>query len=94
MRSFYFDYALSIVIVWLTQLGVGGFTHAPGGAQWANKTVLSFHNSVAPKLVPDVPKYYQNRIGEARRLGAITCVTETVSVDAIADYCDEINMVC
>ena len=33
-----------------------GFKHAPGGPQWANRSVLSYHNSVFPTLTPD-PKY-------------------------------------
>lgn len=60
-------------------LGLGealGFEHVPGGAQWANRSVLSFHNSVAPRLVPDA-RYYDLRVSEARRLGCVAMVTET-----------------
>ena len=30
-----------------------GFTEVPGGAAWANKSVLSWHNSVLGKITPD-----------------------------------------
>ena len=53
-----------------------GFQHAPGGPQWANKSVLSFHDSVAPKLSP-LPHYYELRYGEAKRLGTGAVVTES-----------------
>lgn len=55
-----------------------GFKHAPGGAQWANRSVLSFHNSVFSSLTPD-PKYYELRLFEAQRLGVAAWVTETGS---------------
>ena len=53
-----------------------GFEHVPGGAQYANKSVLSFHNSVAGGLVPD-SEYYVKRQAEATRLGCGAAVTET-----------------
>ncbi len=72
-------------------LGVGGFDHVPGGAHWANKTVLSYHNSVWDKGVPDDPTYYHNRRAEAQRLGAITMVTETVRQD-LFDFSDQLSV--
>ncbi len=69
--------------------GVGGWSHAPGGPQWANKSVLSFHNSVAPKLLPD-SKYAVLRKAEAQRLGVVAVVTETGS-DQL-DVFDDISL--
>ena len=53
-----------------------GFTHAPGGHEFASKSVLSFHNSVKPVQFPD-PGYYEKRINEIKRLGIAGVVTET-----------------
>jgi endoglycosylceramidase len=66
-------------VVWEVVLPVGekyGFTQPPGGAQWANKSVLSFHNSVLPRITPDA-EYYAWKQAEAQRLGVGLWVTET-----------------
>ena len=41
-------------------LGIGekiGFTHAPGGDKFADKSVLSFHKSIVPNKIHE-PHYY------------------------------------
>ena len=53
-----------------------GFTHAPGGHEYANRSVLSFHNSIAPSKSPD-PYYWDKKMKEAKRLGIAAAVTET-----------------
>lgn len=63
-----------------------GFLHAPGGPQYANRSVLSFHNSVDRKLAPDA-RYYHWRDKEAQRLGVAGMVTETKS--SVLDLADE-----
>lgn len=53
-----------------------GFTHPPGGKEFANKSVLSFHNSVLPDNFTE-PYYYDKKIKEMERLGIAGAVTET-----------------
>lgn len=53
-----------------------GFTHAPGGDQYANRSVLSFHNSVLPDNFTE-PYYYDKKMKEIARLGVAGAVTET-----------------
>ena len=48
------------------ELGIGqklGFTHAPGGDEFASKSILSFHNSVLPDNFSEGP-YYEKRVKE------------------------------
>jgi len=52
-----------------------GYDHAPGGAVYANKSILSFHNDV--RGFKDDPTYYAWREAEAKRLGVAAMVTET-----------------
>ncbi|XP_023338628.1 endoglycoceramidase [Eurytemora carolleeae] len=59
--------------------GIGetyGFAHPPGGDDFKNRSVLSFHNSVLPEVTPD-DKYYDLRAKEIKRLGIAGFVTET-----------------
>ncbi len=74
-------------VVWEVILPIGekyGFTHAPGyETSYANKSVLSWHNSVMPKYTPD-KQYYAWKESEMRRIGAGGAVTEIVS----SDHCD------
>jgi len=63
-------------VTWEVVLPVGerfGFDHVPGGVEFANRSVLSFHNSVFH--TPD-DVYYQWRRDEAKRLGCAYMVTE------------------
>jgi endoglycosylceramidase len=42
------------------EVGLGarlGFTHAPGGDEFASKSILAFHNSVIPDKFPEGPYY-------------------------------------
>jgi len=72
-------------------VGIGeqfGFTHSPGGEDWANKSVLSFHNSVQDQVTSHAD-YYDLRWGEIKRLGIAGFVTETG--DCCLDLADEIS---
>ena len=65
-------------VTWEVVLPIGeryGFEHVPGGAAWANKSVLSWHCSVTPKATPD-PKYFGWKESEIKRLGSAGWVTE------------------
>ena len=53
-----------------------GFTHAPGGEEFANRSVLAFHNSVLPDNFTE-PYYYDKKMKEIKRLGVAGAVTET-----------------
>lgn len=60
-------------------LGLGekiGFTHAPGGKEFADRSVLSFHKSIAPNAIKE-PYYYDKKFKEMERLGVAGAVTET-----------------
>lgn len=66
-------------VTWEVVLPVGerfGFDHVPGGKEFANRSVLSVHNSVLPNWTPDAT-YYKWRAQEAKRLGSAIMVTET-----------------
>lgn len=59
--------------------GIGeeiGFTHPPGGPEFAHKSVLSFHNSVLPDTFKE-PYYYDKKMKEIERLNITGMVTET-----------------
>lgn len=59
--------------------GIGeriGFEHAPGGHEYANRSVLSFHNSISPDKFPQTG-YYVQKWKEIERLGIAGAVTET-----------------
>jgi endoglycosylceramidase len=76
------------------ELGIGqrlGFTHAPGGSEFASKSVLSFHNSVIPDHFGE-PSYYEKRIKEIERLGIAGAVTETNNGDVKLDLSDEYGL--
>jgi hypothetical protein len=48
-------------------MGLGertGFTHAPGGPQYANRSVLSFHNSVLGDKFGGDPSYEHKKLKE------------------------------
>eukprot|EP00928_Gymnodinium_smaydae_P041261 TRINITY_DN27933_c0_g6_i1.p1 TRINITY_DN27933_c0_g6~~TRINITY_DN27933_c0_g6_i1.p1 ORF type:complete len:546 (-),score=52.37 TRINITY_DN27933_c0_g6_i1:255-1823(-) len=65
-------------VTWEVGLPIGelfGFDHVPGGREFANRSVLSFHNSVLGKYTPD-DVYYKWRRDEAKRLGCAFMVTE------------------
>lgn len=53
-----------------------GFTHAPGGDEFANRSVLAFHNSVLPDNFTE-PYYYDKKMKEIKKLGVAGAVTET-----------------
>eukprot|EP01126_Amoeba_proteus_P050857 TRINITY_DN6044_c0_g2_i1.p1 TRINITY_DN6044_c0_g2~~TRINITY_DN6044_c0_g2_i1.p1 ORF type:complete len:390 (+),score=56.93 TRINITY_DN6044_c0_g2_i1:99-1268(+) len=62
-------------------LGIGeiiGYTDVPGGVNFRNKSILSFHDSVRPDITPD-EKYYGFKKAEIARLGCGTWVTEVGS---------------
>jgi hypothetical protein len=63
-----------------------GFKHAPGGAQWANRSVLSFHNSVFSSLTPD-PKCVCTRsvaVAVAVAVAAAVAVAVAVAVAGVS----------
>jgi len=53
-----------------------GFTHPPGGPEYANRSVLSFHNSIDKSHFKD-PYFYDKKMKEVERLGIAGAVTET-----------------
>lgn len=53
-----------------------GFQHAPGGHEFANRSVLSFHNSINDVKSPQ-PYYWDKKMKEVKRLGIAAAVTET-----------------
>merc|ERR1712038_104104 len=53
-----------------------GFTHPPGGDDFKNRSVLSFHNCVKTDVTSD-EDYYNFRLNEIKRLGIAGFVTET-----------------
>jgi len=59
--------------------GIGeaiGFTHPPGGDDYRNRSVLSFHNSVQDQVTSN-EDYYNLRWGEIQRLGIAGFIAET-----------------
>jgi len=71
--------------------GIGeaiGFTHPPGGDDYRNRSVLSFHNSVQEQVTSH-EDYYDLRWGEIQRLGIAGFVTETG--DCCLDLADEMT---
>lgn len=65
-------------VVWEVVVELGeeyGFASAPGGAAWANKSVLTWHNSVLSQYTPDAT-YYAWKFAEMQRLGTGGWVTE------------------
>ncbi len=57
-----------------------GFEHVPGGADFASKSVLSWHCSVLSNQTPD-EEYFGWKEAEMARLSAGGWVTEVVGVD-------------
>merc|ERR1711892_238393 len=60
-------------------VGIGealGFTHPPGGDDFKNRSVLSFHNSPKSGVTPD-ENFYGFKLAEIQRLGIAGFVTET-----------------
>jgi len=60
-------------------VGIGealGFTHPPGGEDFKNRSVLSFHNSGKTEVTPD-EDFYGFKLAEIKRLGIAGFVTET-----------------
>ena len=60
-------------------VGIGealGFTHPPGGDDFKNRSVLSFHNCPKTDVTPD-EDFYGFKLAEIKRLGIAGFVTET-----------------
>lgn len=60
-------------------VGIGealGFMHPPGGEDYRNRSVLSFHNSPKSGVTPD-EEFYSFKLAEIKRLGIAGFVTET-----------------
>jgi len=60
-------------------VGIGeaiGFMHPPGGDDFKNRSVLSFHNSPKSGVTPD-ENFYGFKLAEIQRLGIAGFVTET-----------------
>lgn len=66
-------------VTWEVVLPLGekyGFERVPGGAPYANRSVLSWHSSVLPQVTPDA-EYFSWKASEMSRLSAGGWVTET-----------------
>eukprot|EP00933_Yihiella_yeosuensis_P012235 TRINITY_DN12048_c0_g1_i4.p1 TRINITY_DN12048_c0_g1~~TRINITY_DN12048_c0_g1_i4.p1 ORF type:complete len:243 (-),score=44.63 TRINITY_DN12048_c0_g1_i4:365-1093(-) len=55
-----------------------GFDRPPGGHEYANRSVFSFHNSVCTKMAPE-GAYHSWRVKDAQRLKVAAMVTETAT---------------
>jgi hypothetical protein len=75
-----------------------GFEHVPGGAQYANTSVLSFHYYSAPDFSYNGPKgYLERRVEAASKLGAGSMLTEfgldgKTDEDQTQNYCDDLQI--
>ena len=74
-----------------------GFTHPPGGEQYANTSVLSFHYYIPPNWSPENGEigYLDRRLGSAQQLGVGAMLTEfsingNPSEATTHDLCDEL----
>mmetsp|Transcript_69703 Transcript_69703/g.167327 ORF Transcript_69703/g.167327 Transcript_69703/m.167327 type:complete len:530 (-) Transcript_69703:13-1602(-) len=54
-----------------------GFEHPPGGADFANRSVSSFHFYIPPQAAPDAKEYFQMRLEDAQKLGTGLFLTES-----------------
>lgn len=54
-----------------------GFQHAPGGKEFADRAVNSFHFYAPPQSLDYVKKYFTKRIQDARQLGTGLFLTES-----------------
>ncbi|CAL1129550.1 unnamed protein product [Cladocopium goreaui] len=54
-----------------------GFEHPPGGNEFANRSVNSFHFYTPPQSAEHAKSYFQQRLKDARRLGTGLFLTET-----------------
>ena len=77
-------------ITWeITGIGEAlGFTHPPGGFEYSNRSILSFHNSVQEQVTSH-SELYDFKWKEIQRLGIAGFVTETG--DCCLDIADEVT---
>ena len=77
-------------ITWeITGIGEAiGFTHPPGGPEYSNRSILSFHNSVQEQVTSH-SELYDFKWKEIQRLGIAGFVTETG--DCCLDLADEVT---
>eukprot|EP00927_Polykrikos_kofoidii_P076453 TRINITY_DN7354_c1_g1_i1.p1 TRINITY_DN7354_c1_g1~~TRINITY_DN7354_c1_g1_i1.p1 ORF type:complete len:546 (+),score=79.62 TRINITY_DN7354_c1_g1_i1:48-1640(+) len=54
-----------------------GFTHAPGGADFANRSVSSVHFYTPPQKTSTAEEYFRERLKDARNLGTALFLTES-----------------
>mmetsp|Transcript_27917 Transcript_27917/g.61530 ORF Transcript_27917/g.61530 Transcript_27917/m.61530 type:complete len:529 (-) Transcript_27917:172-1758(-) len=54
-----------------------GFTHPPGGMEFANRSVSAFHFYIPPQDARDVESYFQLRMEDAKKLGTGLFLTES-----------------
>jgi endoglycosylceramidase len=78
-------------VTWEVVVPIGekhGFTHAPGGDQFANKSALTWHCSVLPDVTPE-DLYFSWKRDEMQRLGVGGYVTEVVGDSGRCDILDK-----
>lgn len=91
IRKYDEDHIILFEAVTWEVTGIGeaiGFTHPPGGFEYSNRSILSFHNSVQTQIASH-EELYDFKWGEIQRLGLAGFVTETG--DCCLDLADEIS---
>ena len=81
-------------VTWEVVIPIGekhGFTHAPGGDQYANKSALTWHCSVLNDITPE-EVYVSWKFDEMKRLGVGGYVTEIVGDGGRPDVMDKFHI--